>query len=97
MRGPSLTAFEFLCVAEQHGGLVYTAMPNARTPATDFYLTSIDATSANALSSWSARIQSLRLTLYWLSSRSLSLCMFWGISRFACRLTTSGRRSFPMP
>ena len=28
------------------GGLVYTAMPNARTPATDFYLTSIDATSA---------------------------------------------------
>jgi len=46
MRGPSLTAFEFLCIAEQHGGLVYTAMPNARTPATDFYLTAIDATSA---------------------------------------------------
>ena len=34
---------------------------------------------------------------YWLSSRSLSLCMFWGISRFACLLTTSGRRSFPIP
>lgn len=46
MRGASLTAFEFLCIAEQHGGLVYTAMPNARTPATDFYLTAIDATSA---------------------------------------------------
>jgi len=46
MRGPSLTAFEFLCIAEQHGGLVYTAMPNARTPATDFFLTAIDATSA---------------------------------------------------
>jgi hypothetical protein len=46
MRGTSLTAFEFLCIAEQHGGLVYTAMPNARTPATDFYLTAIDATSA---------------------------------------------------
>ena len=40
---------------------------------------------------------SARRTRYWLSSRSLSLCMFWGISRFACRLTTSGRRSFPMP
>jgi hypothetical protein len=46
MRGATLTAFEFLCIAEQHGGLVYTAMPNARTPATDFYLTAIDATSA---------------------------------------------------
>ncbi len=46
MRGSSLTAFEFLCIAEQQGGLVYTAMPNARTPATDFYLTAIDATSA---------------------------------------------------
>jgi len=46
MRGASLTAFEFLCIAEQHGGLVYTAMPNARTPATDFFLTAIDATSA---------------------------------------------------
>jgi hypothetical protein len=46
MRGTSLSAFEFLCIAEQHGGLVYTAMPNARTPATDFYLTAIDATSA---------------------------------------------------
>ena len=44
--GTALTAFEFLCVAERHGGLVYTAMPNARTPATDFFLTSIDATSA---------------------------------------------------
>ena len=44
--GNALTAFEFLCVAERHGGLVYTAMPNARTPATDFFLTAIDATSA---------------------------------------------------
>jgi hypothetical protein len=46
MRATSLTAFEFLCIAERHGGLVYTAMPNARTPATDFFLTAIDATSA---------------------------------------------------
>jgi hypothetical protein len=46
IRGGSLAAFEFLCIAERHGGLVYTAMPNARTPATDFFLTAIDATSA---------------------------------------------------
>lgn len=45
-RNPSVTAFEFLCIAERHGGLVYTAMPNARTPATDFQLTAIDETSA---------------------------------------------------
>jgi len=46
VRGSSLSAFEFLCIAERAGGLVYTAMPNARTPATDFLLTGIDATSA---------------------------------------------------
>jgi Domain of unknown function (DUF6265) len=39
-------AFEFLCIVERDGGLVYTAMPNGRTPATDFTLTKIDATSA---------------------------------------------------
>ena len=44
--GTSLNAFEFLCIAERAGGLVYTALPNARTPATDFFLTAIDATSA---------------------------------------------------
>jgi hypothetical protein len=40
------SAFEFLCIVERDGGLVYTAMPNGRTPATDFTLTKIDATSA---------------------------------------------------
>jgi hypothetical protein len=39
------TAFEFLCIAERAGSLVYTAMPNARTPATDFMLTKKDADS----------------------------------------------------
>ena len=34
-----MTAFEFLCIVERNGGLVYTAMPNARMPATDFTLT----------------------------------------------------------
>lgn len=40
------SAFEFLCIVERDGGLVYTAMPNGRTPATDFALTRIDETSA---------------------------------------------------
>jgi hypothetical protein len=46
VRGTTMSAFEFLCIAERHGGLVYTAMPNARTPATDFTMTAFDATSA---------------------------------------------------
>lgn len=42
----AVTAFEYLCIAERNGGLVYTAMPNGRSPATDFTLTAIDETSA---------------------------------------------------
>jgi hypothetical protein len=40
-----MTAFEFLCISERDGTLIYTAMPNAGT-ATDFTLTKIDADSA---------------------------------------------------
>jgi hypothetical protein len=46
VRGSAVAEFEFLCIAERQGGLVYTAMPNGRTPATDFMLTAIDETSA---------------------------------------------------
>ena len=46
LRAGAVTAFEFLCIAERSGSLVYTAMPNGRTPATDFMLTAIDPTSA---------------------------------------------------
>jgi len=46
VRGGSMSEFEFLCIAERGGGLVYSAMPNGRTPATDFMLTAIDDTSA---------------------------------------------------
>jgi hypothetical protein len=46
IRNGSMSAFEFLCIAERAGGLVYTAMPNGRTPATDFTLTAIDDSSA---------------------------------------------------
>ena len=40
-----MSEFEFLCVVERNGGLVYQAMPNGRSPATDFTLTKIDGKS----------------------------------------------------
>ena len=45
LRNGGMTAFEFLCIVERNGGLVYQAMPNGRQPATDFTLTKIDGTS----------------------------------------------------
>ena len=41
MRGTSLTGFEFLCIVEREGSLIYSAMPNGRSPATDFLLTQL--------------------------------------------------------
>lgn len=46
LRNTAVASFEFLCIAERGGSLVYSAMPNGRAPATDFLLTAIDATSA---------------------------------------------------
>jgi hypothetical protein len=46
LRDGVMSAFEFLCIVERDGGLVYTAMPNGRTPPTDFTLTKIDDSSA---------------------------------------------------
>jgi hypothetical protein len=45
-RGTSMTAFEFLCIVERDGSLVYRAMPNGRAPATEFVLTQLTADSA---------------------------------------------------
>lgn len=45
LRGGVMSEFEFLCISEREGTLVYTAMPNAGT-ATDFTLTKFDADSA---------------------------------------------------
>ena len=42
----TMRGFEFLCIVERNGGLVYQAMPNGRQPATDFVMTKIDANSA---------------------------------------------------
>jgi hypothetical protein len=46
LRNGVMIEFEFLCLVERGGGVVYQAMPNARTPATDFALTRIDHNSA---------------------------------------------------
>lgn len=46
MRAGVMGSFEFLCIVERGGGLVYSAMPNGRSPATHFMLTSIDEHSA---------------------------------------------------
>lgn len=45
LRKNVLTEFEFLCIVERGGGLVYQAMPNGRSPATDFTMTHIEANS----------------------------------------------------
>jgi hypothetical protein len=45
LRGTSMAAFEFLCIAERAGRLVYFAMPNGRSPATMFVATEVSATS----------------------------------------------------
>jgi hypothetical protein len=46
LRDGAMSAFEFLCIVERDGGLVYVAMPNGRQPATDFTLTKIEPDSA---------------------------------------------------
>jgi hypothetical protein len=46
LRGAALASFEFLCIAEKNGTLVYTAMPDGRTTPTHFTLTAITADSA---------------------------------------------------
>jgi hypothetical protein len=45
IRAGVMNAFEFLCIVEREGGLVYVAMPNGRQPATDFVLTKIEGES----------------------------------------------------
>lgn len=46
LRGAQMSGFEFLCIAEREGSLVYAAMPNGRAPATLFMLTRITDDSA---------------------------------------------------
>jgi hypothetical protein len=43
--GGRIRSFEFLRIVEREGSLVYIAMPDGRTPATEFVLTAIDETS----------------------------------------------------
>jgi hypothetical protein len=46
LRDGNMNSFEFLCLVERDGGLVYQAMPNGRMPATDFTLTRLEGESA---------------------------------------------------
>ena len=46
MRDGIMSSFEFLCIVERGGTLVYSAMPNGRSPATHFTLTSISDDAA---------------------------------------------------
>jgi hypothetical protein len=58
-----MTGFEFLCIVERDGGLVYQAMPNGRQPATDFVLTSLTddtATFENPTHDFPKKIQYVR-------------------------------------
>lgn len=45
LRSGVMRDFEFLCIVERGGGLVYQAMPSGRQPATDFTLTRLEANS----------------------------------------------------
>ena len=45
MANGAMSAFEFLCIVERGGTLVYQAMPNGRSPATDFTATAVTADS----------------------------------------------------
>ena len=46
LRGEQIASFEFLCVAERFGTLVYYAMPGGRSPATPFTLSQLTPDSA---------------------------------------------------
>jgi hypothetical protein len=46
IRDHTMTAYEFLCISERDGSLVYNAMPNGRAPATEFVLMSFTKDSA---------------------------------------------------
>lgn len=46
LRGNLMSSFEFLCISERNGSLVYTALPDGRTTPTFFTLTAITADSA---------------------------------------------------
>jgi len=44
VKGDAMVAFEYLRIVERADGVFYVAHPNARTPGTDFRLTSVTPT-----------------------------------------------------
>lgn len=59
----TLASFEFLCIAEREGTLVYNAMPDGRMPATVFVLTALTPTSATFENTAHDYPQSVRYSL----------------------------------
>jgi hypothetical protein len=64
IRNGVVSEFEFLCIVERGGGLVYQAMPNGRSPATDFALTRIEPTGATFENPSHDFPKSIRYTLH---------------------------------
>jgi hypothetical protein len=63
LRGGVMRDFEFLCIVERGGGLVYQAMPSGRQPATDFVLTKIEGNSATFENEQNSFPKMIRYTL----------------------------------
>ena len=63
LRGGVMRDFEFLCIVERSGGLVYQAMPAGRQPATDFVLTKIEGQSVTFENEQNSFPKMIRYTL----------------------------------
>ena len=63
LRSGVMRDFEFLCIVERSGGLVYQAMPGGRQPATDFVLTKIEGTSVTFENEQNSFPKMIRYTL----------------------------------
>jgi hypothetical protein len=63
LRSGVMRDFEFLCIVERRGGLVYQAMPSGRQPATDFVLTKIEGNSVTFENEQNSFPKMIRYTL----------------------------------
>ncbi len=63
LRSGVMRDFEFLCIVERGGGLVYQAMPSGRQPATDFVLTKIEGNSVTFENEQNSFPKMIRYTL----------------------------------
>src|SRR5688500_1297141 len=63
LRSGVMRDFEFLCIVERGGGLVYQAMPSGRQPATDFVMTKIEGNSVTFENQQNSFPKMIRYTL----------------------------------